>query len=159
MLLSVFCTRRTLTISIIIILGVLLSIISNTPSSIRSILTRHTFYLQSILQIRISLFLYSLGVLQLLNQFHFQHLHLHNLLLLLLNHIFFFTNSFINFLFSLSLLPPVKFLFLEQRYPLLLLNHLVLSLILLRDLVEHIVLSLPVLNSHNLCLFGFFLLT
>ena len=113
---------------------------------------------QSVLELSIRLLLNSLRVLQLLDQLHFEHLHLHDLLLLRPNHRLLLGHPLVRLRLRLELLPPHELLLLQLRDPLLLLNHLILLCrVRLRLRIED-VLALLVLDLNDSLLFHLLLL-
>jgi len=119
---------------------------------------RCIFVVDGLFELQVGHLLYSLGVLQFLDEFHLEHLHLHDLGFLLSNHLFFFgylardvLASLVHFpqfeLFDLHLLVLHLFV-LQPRL------HLVLGCLLRTELLQ----SPLALFVHELSLFGFFTL-
>lgn len=100
---------------------------------------------EGVLQLSVGLLLNSLGVLQLLNQLHLKHLHLHHLLLLCADHCLLFEHALLSLDLGLHLLSADELLLLELRDPLLLFNHLVLLLCVQLSLSEVHILPLFIL--------------
>lgn len=99
-----------------------------------------------------------LSVLELLDELHLKHFHLHDLLLLGADNGFFLAHTLLHFLLGLVLLPPDELFFLKKRDPLLLLHHLVLDRSILRSLAEENLLSLLVLHLDEPLLLHFLFL-
>ena len=113
---------------------------------------------QGVLKLGVGLLLYGLSVLELLNEFHLKHFHLHNLLFLCSNDCFLLGHSLIHLCLSFHLLATDEFLLLEESYSFLLLDHLVLGSCILGNLIEEDLLPLLVLHLHELLLLNFLLL-
>jgi hypothetical protein len=113
---------------------------------------------QGVLKLSIGLLLDGLSVLQLLNQLHLKHLHLHDLLLLGADHGLLFNHALLHLCLGLHLFSSHEFLFLKLRDTLLLFNHLVLLLCVKLGLREEHILPLLILYLNDSLLLDFFLL-
>jgi len=113
---------------------------------------------QGVLELSVGLLLNGLRVLQLLNQLHLKHLHLHDFLLLRTNHSFFFNHTLLHLSFGFHLFSSNEFFLLKLGNPLLLFNHLVLLLCVKLRLCEEYVLSLFILYLYDPLLFDLLLL-
>ena len=112
---------------------------------------------EGILELSVGLLLNGLCVLQLLNQLHLKHFHLHDFLLLRTNHGFFLYHPLFHFSFRLHLFSSNEFLLLKLGNPLLLFNHLVLLLCVQLSLGEEYILPLFILDLYDTLLFDFLL--
>ena len=113
---------------------------------------------ECVLELSVGLLLNGLGVLQLLNQLHLKHLHLHDLLLLRANHGFLLNHPLFCFCLRFHLFSSYEFLLLKLGNSLLLFNHLVLLLGVQLRLSEEYVLSLFILDLYDTLLFDLLLL-
>ncbi len=114
--------------------------------------------LECIFKFTVGLLLNRLRILQLLNEFHFQHFHLHYFLLLLLYYGLFLCNLAVHFCLCFHLLAPHEFISLHLGYPFLLFDQRVLVVVVFLHLAVEEVLLLFVLHLHELKLFGLFFL-
>ena len=113
---------------------------------------------QGILELSVGLLLNGLCVLQLLNQLHLKHLHLHDLLLLRTDHGLLLDHPLLHLRLRLHLFSSYEFLLLKLGYSLLLFDHLVLLLCVQLCLSEEYVLSLFILDLYDTLLFDFLFL-
>ena len=99
-----------------------------------------------------------MSVLKLLDELHFKHLHLHDLLLFVSDDAFLLGHALVIVKLRFHLLSSHEFLLLKKGDALLLFDHLILRRSILRGLVEEHLLSLLVLNLHEPLLFHFLFL-
>ena len=116
------------------------------------------FIIDGFLQLRVSLLLYSLGILELLDQLHLQHLHLHHLGLLLLDHLLLFGDLSGDICSRGGVLLGSEFFDLGFLKPLLLLEHLGFKFLLLLLLELPLHCPLLVLSAYEFGLFSLLLL-
>lgn len=118
----------------------------------------HGAIVDCILELDVSLLLNSLSILQLLDQLHLKHLHLHDLGLLLSYNLFFFSDLPGDVLARLLLLFASELFHLGSLYLLLLLLNLGFHVVLLGHLVIELLLPLLALHVDELGLLCLFLL-
>lgn len=122
------------------------------------LVVHHGTVVDGVLQLDVCLLLYRLSVLQLLDEFHFEHFHLHHLCLFLAYQFLLLGYLSRDVSFGSHLLLPSELLHLGVGHTLLLLLELSFHLVLLVQLVHKLVLTLFVLLSDELALFGLFAL-
>ena len=128
------------------------------PVIVGAVYGHHGSVIDSILKFYVCLLLNSLGILQLFDQLHLKHLHLHNFSLLLSYNLFLFSDLPGDVLPSLLLLFASELFDLGSLYLFLLLLNLCLHVVLLGHLVVELLLPLLALQVDELGLLGFFLL-
>jgi hypothetical protein len=116
------------------------------------------FVLEGILELSVSLFLNCLSVLELLNQVHFKHLHLHYLLLFLVYQSFFFCYLTINFSLSNGLLLLMKLHSFNFCHFFSVFDLFVFDLILVAQILKHLIFPLYILSLNAFLLPSFLLL-